>query len=179
MVSGFTDLDTHPRLVGQGQGPTTVEAGDVRQGLQGALADLEAKLGAGPLEWEHIYACSSAAGGLKMTVHGLVYDMTARAAREAALGAGAVLHHVTAGPISDTDLDKIRQTQPKYPPGWRRGLWGGPDHLGQCPQAGQPHLSIPLIYAGNVAIQADIEEIFRGTAYQLRWWKMSTRASTS
>ena len=30
------------------------------------------------------------------------------------------------------------------------------------------NLSIPLIYAGNVAIQADIEEIFRGTAYQLR-----------
>lgn len=169
VVSGFTDLDTHPRLVGQGQAPTTVEAGDVRQGLQGALADLEAKLGAGPLEWEHIYACSSAAGGLKMTVHGLVYDMTARAAREAALGAGAVLHHVTAGPISDTDLDKIRQTQPNI-----ILLAGGVDYgeaqiiLDNARKLASLNLSIPLIYAGNVAIQADIEEIFRGTAYQLR-----------
>ena len=42
-------------------------------------------------------ATSSAAGGLKMTVHGLVYDMTAKAAREAALGAGGILHYVTAG----------------------------------------------------------------------------------
>ena len=33
----------------------------------------------------------------KMTVHGLVYDMTAKAAREAALGAGGILHYVTAG----------------------------------------------------------------------------------
>ena len=41
-------------------------------------------------------ATSSAAGGLKMTVHGLVYDMTAKAAREAALGAGGILHYVTA-----------------------------------------------------------------------------------
>ena len=90
VVSGFSDLAAAPRLVGQGQGPTTVEAGDVRQGLKLALADLRANLGTEELEWQHIYACSSAAGGLKMTVHGLVYDMTARAAREAALGAGAV-----------------------------------------------------------------------------------------
>ncbi|HBI56417.1 MAG TPA: DNA mismatch repair protein MutL, partial [Firmicutes bacterium] len=40
VVSGFSDLATAPRLVAQGQGPTTVEAGDVRQGLKSALADL-------------------------------------------------------------------------------------------------------------------------------------------
>ncbi|HBI56416.1 MAG TPA: DNA mismatch repair protein MutL, partial [Firmicutes bacterium] len=70
-------------------------------------------LGTEDLEWQHIYACSSAAGGLKMTVHGLVYDMTARAAREAALGAGAVLNQVTAGPISALDLEKTKEISPK------------------------------------------------------------------
>ena len=112
VVSGFTGLDSSPRLAGQGQGPTTVEEGDVRRGLNLALADLRDKLGAADLDWDHICACSSAAGGLKMTVHGLVYDMTVRAAREAALGAGAVLRHLTAGPIADSDLEKIAAIRP-------------------------------------------------------------------
>ena len=112
VVSGFSGLDAEPCLVGQGQGPTTMEQGAVRLGLNLALADLRRKLGTKKLEWQHIYACSSAAGGLKMTVHGLVYDMTARAAREAALGAGAVLHQVTAGPVSDADLAKTREIAP-------------------------------------------------------------------
>ena len=38
VVSGFTGLDSSPRLAGQGQGPTTVEEGDVRRGLNLALA---------------------------------------------------------------------------------------------------------------------------------------------
>lgn len=168
VVSGFTDLDTRPHLVGQGQGPTTVEEGDVRLGLTQALDDLQANLGTDALEWKHIYACSSAAGGLKMTVHGLVYDMTARAAREAALGAGAVLHHVTAGPISATDLAKVRDTQPNI-----ILLAGGVDYgeaqviLDNAGKLASLNLPIPLIYAGNVAIQQDIRQIFGETAFQL------------
>lgn len=168
VVSGFTDLHVSPRLAGQGQGPTTVEEGDVRLGLTQALADLKANLGVDTLEWEHIYACSSAAGGLKMTVHGLVYDMTARAAREAALGAGAVLHHVTAGPISGTDLTKVRDTQPNI-----ILLAGGVDYgeaqviLDNAGKLASLNLPIPLIYAGNVAIQQDIRQIFEDTAFQL------------
>lgn len=168
VVSAFVDLASRPRLLGQGQGPTTVEEGDVRQGLKLALADLKAKLGADSLEWEHIYACSSAAGGLKMTVHGLVYDMTARAAREAALGAGAVLHHVTAGLISDTDLTEILTIDPNI-----ILLAGGVDYgegriiLANAKKLAGLNLTIPLIYAGNIAIQADIREIFRATNFQL------------
>ena len=37
-----------------------------------------------------MFATSSAAGGLKITVHGLVYEMTAKAAKQAALNAGAM-----------------------------------------------------------------------------------------
>ena len=36
------------------------------------------------VEYDLMLATSSAAGGLKMTVQGLVYDMTAKAAKEAA-----------------------------------------------------------------------------------------------
>ena len=166
VVSGFSDLATAPRLVGQGQGPTTVEAGDVRQGLKLALADLRANLGTEELEWQHIYACSSAAGGLKMTVHGLVYDMTARAAREAALGAGAVLHQVTAGAISDLDLEKTREISPNI-----ILLAGGVDYgerqiiLDNARKLATLDLPIPLIYAGNVAIQDEVRAIFAGTRF--------------
>lgn len=168
VVSGFVGLADSPKLAGQGQGPTTVEAGDVRQGLKLALADLQAGLGADSLEWDHIYACSSAAGGLKMTVHGLVYDMTARAAREAALGAGAVLHQVTAGPVSALDLEKTKAISPNI-----ILLAGGVDYgerqivLDNARSLAGLNLPIPLIYAGNVAIQAEIREIFAGSSFDL------------
>jgi tetratricopeptide (TPR) repeat protein len=42
------------------------------------------KMNIDSLEYGEMLATSSAAGGLKMTVHGLVYDMTAKAAKEAA-----------------------------------------------------------------------------------------------
>ncbi|HOB34551.1 MAG: DNA mismatch repair protein MutL [Firmicutes bacterium] len=168
VVSGFTGLDSSPRLAGQGQGPTTVEEGDVRRGLNLALADLRDKLGAADLDWDHICACSSAAGGLKMTVHGLVYDMTVRAAREAALGAGAVLRHLTAGPIADSDLEKIAAIRPNI-----ILLAGGVDYgergivLENAEKLASLDLPVPLIYAGNVAVQEEVRRIFRPTRYRL------------
>lgn len=82
--------------MGQGQSHTTVLEGDASIGLQNALDDLKDYLGVEELEHKEMLATSSAAGGLRMTVHGLVYDMTVRAAKEAALGSGAVIKTVTA-----------------------------------------------------------------------------------
>ena len=59
-----------------------------------------------------MFAASSAAGGLKMTVHGLVHDMTAKAGKEAALGAGAVIRLVTAGILTNHELKKIAEIKP-------------------------------------------------------------------
>ena len=97
VVSAFEGIASgQPRLAAQSFAPTTVTQGDVRKGLETAMEKLRERLGH-PLKWKHFLATSSAAGGLRMTVHGLVHDMTVRAAREAALGAGANLHLVTAG----------------------------------------------------------------------------------
>ena len=86
VVNAFTDLDTdRPCFWGQGQAPTSVMDGDVRVGLQGAIDDLCKNKSVNKIEYDKMLATSSAAGGLKMTVHGLVYDMTAKAAKEAAL----------------------------------------------------------------------------------------------
>ena len=58
-------------------------------------------------------ATSSAAGGLRMTVHGLVYDMTVRC-KEAALGAGGIIKMVTAGKLRRTDLKEHTRNKSKY-----------------------------------------------------------------
>ena len=99
-----------PELVGQGVAPTSVAEGDVGIGLAAARAALEGRVG--PLDPGVMLATSSAAGGLRMTVHGLTQKMTAMAAREAALGAGGVVEYLTAGTLTDHDLERIGAARP-------------------------------------------------------------------
>ena len=80
VVNGFL-LGDNLGFAGSGQAPTTVLDGDVNIGLTNAIEDLKRNLGVKELTYDRLLATSSAAGGLKMTVHGLVYDMTARAAK--------------------------------------------------------------------------------------------------
>jgi hypothetical protein len=99
-----------PRLLGQGVAPTSVAQGDVGIGVDAAREALEASTG--PLAPALTLATSSAAGGLRMTVHGLTQKMTAMAAREAALGAGGVVEYQTAGRLRDHDLRAIDEVRP-------------------------------------------------------------------
>ncbi|MCG0275486.1 MAG: glutamate mutase L [Thermosediminibacteraceae bacterium] len=163
VVNAFTGIGTPcPRFLGQGVAPTTVLQGDVTVGLEGAIRDLEKKLDS-PVKWKKMMASSSAAGGLKMTVHGLVYDMTVKAAKEAALGAGAVLHLATAGILSETDLEKIKRIRPNI-----ILLAGGVDYgekktvLENARKIAELNLDTPIIYAGNVAARDEVAKIFSG-----------------
>lgn len=111
-VHAFTGLATpRPAWVGSGAALTTVTQGDVTDGLGRAVRVLSESLG-GEVCWDRMMAASSAAGGLRMTVHGLVYDMTVRAAREAALGAGAIIDLVTAGKMGPPELEALRRARP-------------------------------------------------------------------
>lgn len=149
-----------PRFVGQGQAFTSVLQGDVTVGLKGAVEDLKGNLGVSELHWDEMLATSSAAGGLRMSVHGLVYDMTVRAAKEAALGAGGILKHVTAGKMRRTDLKKISEIHPNI-----ILVAGGVDYgerdtaLHNFEMVAELGLDIPIIYAGNVENQEEIKEI--------------------
>src|SRR5690554_6498405 len=107
IVNAFNIIDNNPSFIGQGFAATTAHLGDVNIGLENAINDLKANLQVSTLEIKESFACSSAAGGLKMSVHGLIYDMTVKAAKEAALGAGANIHLITAGILSKYDLEKI------------------------------------------------------------------------
>jgi uncharacterized protein (TIGR01319 family) len=133
----------------------------VRIGLKGAIEDLCKNKGVSSIECEEMLATSSAAGGLKMTVHGLVYDMTVKAAREAALGAGANIHLVTAGRLRRTDLQKIKEIHPNL-----IMVAGGVDYgergtaIYNAEMIRSLDLSIPVIYAGNVENQDEMRLIF-------------------
>ncbi|MEG2868440.1 MAG: GlmL-related ornithine degradation protein [Terrisporobacter sp.] len=170
VVNAFNNINGEdPEFLGQGQSPTTVfEGGDVRNGLSGAIKDLASNLKVDEIKYKDMFATSSAAGGLKMTVHGLVYDMTAKAAKEAALGAGAVIKQVTAGKIKRTDLKKIKEIKPNI-----ILIAGGVDYgerdtaIYNAEMISSLNLGVPVIYAGNVENQEEIKLIFEDSNYEL------------
>ncbi len=160
LVSAFA-LGDAPHLLGQGQAATTVLEGDVRTGLNRAIDALKTNLGTAQLEYGELLASSSAAGGLKMCVHGLVYDMTVNAARAAALGAGAIVRQTTAGRLTDADLAEQRAIKPNL-----ILLAGGTDGgeretaLYNANRIAQEGTGAPVLYAGNAQNQGAIRSIF-------------------
>lgn len=167
LINAFAGLaGEEPRLIGQGQALTTVDEGDVRIGLAAARRALEEQIG--PTDGAEMFATSSAAGGLSMTVHGLVYEMTVRAAREAALGAGAIVRLVTAGLLEDEDLEQVEKIAPRL-----ILLAGGIDYgeertvLENARRLSRLACRAPVVYAGNVALQRRIEAIFVNAGRQV------------
>lgn len=167
-VNGFTFLSEGGfEHVAQGFAPTSVAQGDVGIGVQQATADLEARLGQ-RIGTPETFVNSSAAGGLRMTVHGLTYSMTARAAREAALGAGGIVKMVTAGELDDFELDEIRATHPNI-----ILLAGGVDYgekgvvMRNAEKLAGLALPVPIVYAGNIALRKPIHQLFQAAGLEL------------
>ena len=163
LVNAFAGINTdEPRFIGQGQAPTSVLEGDVRIGLEGAVEDLKNRLGLDKIEYGEMLATSSAAGGLRMCVHGLVYDMTVKAAQAAALGAGAIVTMATAGKMSEYDIEDLVASRPNL-----ILLAGGTDYgerepaLYNAARIAETRLKAPVIYAGNVQNQRAVMDIFK------------------
>ena len=104
------------KILGTAQSFTTIET-DINDGLNNALAILKEQIG--EIEFSERYACSSAAGGLRMVAIGLVPELTAKAAPGFA-GRGSqghqdlLLRADRRGPAGD------RSDQPRYLPADRR-----------------------------------------------------------
>ncbi len=96
-------------LLGTAASYTTVET-DINDGLNNALKILSEKVG--DLEYDARYACSSAAGGLKMIACGLVPELTAEAAKQASLGAGAKIMKVYSYQLTEDDAEEIAELKP-------------------------------------------------------------------
>lgn len=144
----------------QGFSPTSIIEGNVGIGYERALTELE-NSGISITSAVKKYLNSSAAGGLRMTVHGLTYNMTARAAREAALGAGAIVKMVTAGLLDDEKLKEIRKINPNI-----ILLAGGVDFgekeiiLRNAKSIAGLGIDAPVVYAGNSELRSKVKEIF-------------------
>ncbi|HEV2857437.1 MAG TPA: glutamate mutase L [Solirubrobacterales bacterium] len=99
------------RLLARAEAPTSIGT-DLMEGYAAALE--AAKRAAGdPVEVEEAIAASSAGGGLRVAAVGLVADLTAAAAQQAALNAGARVGTVLAGELDDEQLDELRAARPE------------------------------------------------------------------
>ena len=161
-VSLFDGIkEGQPRFLGQGSAPTSIARGDVTIGLNQAVDQLKKKFQTDSLEATESFACSSAAGGLRMSVHGLVYDMTVKAAKEAALGAGANLHLLTAGLLTDTDIKNIRSSSLNI-----ILIAGGVDYgeketaLANAKLIAKQKMNTPVIFAGNIVNREAVQKAF-------------------
>ncbi|AJQ26864.1 methylaspartate mutase accessory protein GlmL [Pelosinus fermentans] len=107
----ITAVDIDNEIVlGTARGITTVET-DIMNGLNQAIDALFLKTG--KLKFSKVLGCSSAAGGLKMVAVGLVPELTAEAAKRAALGAGAKIMGVYGNELNEYEIQEIAQLQPE------------------------------------------------------------------
>ena len=149
VVNAFQIHGDDVKFLGRGMHQTTVDT-DVNIGLNAAINELKQSLNVDELTCGEILASSSAAGGLKITVHGLVYEMTAKAAKEAALNAGANIHLITANRIEQEHIEQIKELKPNII------IIAGGTNFGEKEVAYQNlldviDLGIPVIYTGNIA----------------------------
>jgi len=96
-------------IVGTARSFTTVET-DVNEGLRSALNKLRNITGTN--DYCEKYACSSAAGGLRMVAAGLVPVLTAEAAKMAALSAGARVLKTYSYELTDKEAAEINSLRP-------------------------------------------------------------------
>ena len=144
---------------------TTVED-DIMIGFNNAFEKLKAeinkKVDFETVEFISKTACSSAAGGLKMIAIGLVPELTAEAAKKAALGAGARVIKTYSYELNHRELEEIKNTPLDI-----ILLAGGTDGgnkeciIHNAKMIAEHEIKVPVVVAGNKAAIDDIEEIFK------------------
>lgn len=142
------DLET-ARILGMGYAPSTVGT-DVRAGLAAALKSIGDDLK--PTQ-APAHACSSAAGGLRMVVVGLVPSLSLEAAQRAALGAGAKVVGAYGFKLSAGDLDEIVAHAPDILL-LAGGTDGGDEEIivHNAERLAKRRLDCPTIVAGNKSV---------------------------
>lgn len=163
-----TAVDLHEaRIVARAQSPSTV-ATDVCTGLLAALGQLHDRCeifttnpqDLSVLEEFFVQASSSAAGGLRIVVIGLVPGLTVEAANCAALGAGGKVVGTFGFKLGEQQVVEIAQLQPDI-----ILLTGGTDggdsqtilHNGAL--LARSTLSVPFVVAGNRLVADQIREM--------------------
>jgi uncharacterized protein (TIGR01319 family) len=156
-------------VLAQGKSVTTVER-DVTLGLKGALAAAGVGLRKQDLAGFTLrLACSSAAGGLSLVAIGLVPELTAEAARRAALGAGAVVQDVYTYQLTQNEVAKMETLQPDI-----ILLAGGTDGgeattiVHNAVMLAESRLRVPVVVAGNKSVGEQVMGIFHQLGVDVR-----------
>ncbi|WP_035292448.1 methylaspartate mutase accessory protein GlmL [Clostridium sp. KNHs214] len=142
---------------------TTIED-DIMIGLDKAYSKLNEALKGKEVNFVNKLACSSAAGGLKMVAIGLVPELTAEAAKRAALGAGARVLKVYSYELTSREIEEIRNSKLDI-----ILLAGGTDGgnkeciIHNARMIAKSGLKLPIVVAGNKVAYDEIEEAFNGT----------------
>ena len=153
------DVDAE-EILGTAAAYTTVQT-DINDGLNEGLRLLEEKTG--KLTFEKCYACSSAAGGLRMVTSGLVPELTGEAAKLASLGAGAKVVGVYAFQLTEDDMEDIKASMPDI-----FLLVGGTDGgnteciLHNAKMLASINPKFPIVVAGNRSAARECERILAG-----------------
>ena len=148
------------KLLGSAAAYTTVQT-DVNDGLANAVTRLEEQTG--KLDFAECYACSSAAGGLRMIASGLVPELTAEAAKCASLGAGAKVVKTYSFELTEDDAAEILAAKPDI-----FLLVGGTDGGNKACILNNAHVlaeaggSFPIVIAGNRNAARECERILAG-----------------
>lgn len=146
-------------VLGRAQSPTTIDT-DIMIGLNLALENLERECGLSPTDFTERYACSSAAGGLKMAAIGLVPALTLEAARRAALGAGAKVVCSYGYEIDEEIIAEIIEKKCDIVM-----LAGGTDGgnksviIHNAEQLAQSELDCPILVCGNQGARSAVRRI--------------------
>ena len=155
-----TAIDIDNEIVlGRAQSPTTVET-DINIGLNKALDELKNTCKFNDNEVCGRYACSSAAGGLKMAAVGLVPELTLSAARRAALGAGAKVVGAYGFEIDNAIIKEIEEKQCDI-----IMLCGGTDGgnknviLHNAGMLAKSQIDCPVLICGNRVVSEQIREM--------------------
>lgn len=139
---------------------TTVE-NDIMIGFNKAYDKLKNKLEGKEVEFVKKLACSSAAGGLKMVAIGLVPELTAEAAKRAALGAGARVLKVYSYELTNKEINEIKNSNLDI-----ILLAGGTDGgnkeciIHNAKMLAEGNVKLPVVLAGNKVAEDEVEEIF-------------------
>ena len=153
------DLENE-KILGTAQSYTTV-ATDINDGLNTGRTLLKEKIG--EVDFQECYACSSAAGGLRMVTSGLVPELTSEAAKLASLGAGAKAVGMYSFELTEDDVEDIKALSPDI-----FLLTGGTDggnseciiHNAKALATIKPNF--PIVIAGNRSAARECQRILEG-----------------
>ncbi len=144
-------------IVAYAQSCTTVET-DIMVGLREALDLLPPKIRNSTFSCK--LSSSSAAGGLAMVTIGLIPELSAEAARRAALGAGAKVIRVYSFRLSSRELQELEALKPDI-----LLLAGGTDGgnseviLENAKKLAQSQVRCPVVIAGNKVAADEVNDI--------------------